>query len=124
MRGSQENGIGSRSSFVSKSDAAVLGATVSCSEVHHSRSCFCHVPGTPSVVTVDGTKTQTRLVRLLPGAEYLVNVIAMKGFEESEPVSGSFATGAFLTLCIIAHDSAAGKISFIWEILVENGVNL
>uniref|UniRef100_A0A452TKQ2 Tenascin n=1 Tax=Ursus maritimus TaxID=29073 RepID=A0A452TKQ2_URSMA len=48
--------------------------------------------GTPSVVTVDGTKTQTRLVRLLPGAEYLVNVIAMKGFEESEPVSGSFAT--------------------------------
>nr|XP_012423094.1 PREDICTED: tenascin isoform X4 [Odobenus rosmarus divergens] len=48
--------------------------------------------GTPSVVTVDGTKTQTRLVRLLPGAEYLVNVIAMKGFEESEPVSGSFST--------------------------------
>ncbi|XP_073761949.1 tenascin isoform X12 [Callorhinus ursinus] len=48
--------------------------------------------GTPSVVTVDGTKTQSRLVRLLPGAEYLVNVIAMKGFEESEPVSGSFST--------------------------------
>nr|XP_035979567.1 tenascin isoform X11 [Halichoerus grypus] len=48
--------------------------------------------GTPSVVTVDGTKTQTRLVRLLPGAEYLVSVIAMKGFEESEPVSGSFST--------------------------------
>ncbi|XP_064435981.1 tenascin isoform X5 [Mirounga angustirostris] len=48
--------------------------------------------GTPSVVTVDGTKTQTRLLRLLPGAEYLVSVIAMKGFEESEPVSGSFST--------------------------------
>ncbi|XP_059266926.1 tenascin isoform X2 [Mustela nigripes] len=48
--------------------------------------------GTPSVVTVDGTKTLTRLVRLLPGAEYLVSVVAMKGFEESEPVSGSFAT--------------------------------
>ncbi|XP_045878924.1 tenascin isoform X12 [Meles meles] len=48
--------------------------------------------GTPSVVTVDGTKTRTRLVRLLPGAEYLVSVVAMKGFEESEPVSGSFAT--------------------------------
>ncbi|XP_058997966.1 tenascin isoform X9 [Mustela lutreola] len=48
--------------------------------------------GTPSVVTVDGTKTRTRLVRLLPGAEYLVSVVAMKGLEESEPVSGSFAT--------------------------------
>uniref|UniRef100_A0A2K6DI85 Tenascin n=1 Tax=Macaca nemestrina TaxID=9545 RepID=A0A2K6DI85_MACNE len=47
---------------------------------------------TPSMVTVDGTKTQTRLVKLVPGVEYLVNIIAMKGFEESEPVSGSFTT--------------------------------
>lgn len=124
MRGSQENGTGSRYSFVSKSDTPVLGAIVSFGEVHHSLSCFCRVPGTPSVVTVDGTKTRTRLVRLLPGAEYLVSVVAMKGFEESEPVSGSFATGVFLTLCTIACDSAAGKTSFIWEILVGNGVNL
>ena len=76
------------------------------------------------MVTVDGTKTQTRLAKLLPGAEYLVSVIAMKGFEESEPVSGSFSTGVFLTFRIIAHDSAAGKFSFIWETLVENGLNL
>ncbi|XP_060056027.1 tenascin isoform X7 [Erinaceus europaeus] len=48
--------------------------------------------GTPSIVTVDGTKTQTKLMKLLPGVEYQVNVIAMKGFEESEPVSGSFTT--------------------------------
>ncbi|KAM9081990.1 tenascin isoform 1-T1 [Megaptera novaeangliae] len=48
--------------------------------------------GTPSVVTVDGTKTQTRLLRLLPGVEYLVSVIALKGFEESEPVSGTLTT--------------------------------
>ncbi|XP_063570470.1 tenascin isoform X8 [Pongo abelii] len=48
--------------------------------------------GTPSMVTVDGTKTQTRLVKLIPGVEYLVSIIAMKGFEESEPVSGSFTT--------------------------------
>ncbi|XP_063492891.1 tenascin isoform X2 [Symphalangus syndactylus] len=48
--------------------------------------------GIPSMVTVDGTKTQTRLVKLIPGVEYLVNIIAMKGFEESEPVSGSFTT--------------------------------
>ncbi|XP_069332822.1 tenascin isoform X3 [Eulemur rufifrons] len=48
--------------------------------------------GTPSAVTVDGSKTQTRLVKLVPGVEYFVNVIAMKGFEESEPVSGLLTT--------------------------------
>ncbi|XP_047624214.1 tenascin isoform X6 [Phacochoerus africanus] len=48
--------------------------------------------GAPSVVTVDGTKTQTRLLKLLPGVEYLVSVIAVKGFEESEPVSGTLTT--------------------------------
>lgn len=58
---------------------------------------------------MDGTKTQTRLVKLLPGAEYLVSIIAMKGFEESEPVSGSFTTGIYLIFSIIAHDSASGK---------------
>eukprot|EP00070_Physeter_catodon_P020852 XP_023981947.1 tenascin isoform X4 [Physeter catodon] len=48
--------------------------------------------GTPSVVTVDGAETQTRLLRLLPGVEYLVSVIALKGFEESKPVSGMLTT--------------------------------
>ncbi|XP_037653899.1 tenascin isoform X2 [Choloepus didactylus] len=48
--------------------------------------------GTPSVVTVDGTRTQAKLVQLIPGVEYLVSVIATKGFEESEPVSGSLTT--------------------------------
>ncbi|XP_010995671.2 tenascin isoform X3 [Camelus dromedarius] len=58
--------------------------------------------GTPSVVTVDGTKTQTRLLRLLPGTEYLVSVIAVKGFEESEPVSGTLTT---------ALDSPSGLVT-------------
>ncbi|XP_031233512.1 tenascin isoform X2 [Mastomys coucha] len=48
--------------------------------------------GTPSMVTVDGTDTETRLVKLTPGVEYHVSVIAMKGFEESDPVSGSLIT--------------------------------
>ncbi|XP_059956630.1 tenascin isoform X6 [Mesoplodon densirostris] len=58
--------------------------------------------GTPSAVTVDGTKTQTRLLRLLPGVEYLVSVIALKGFEESKPVSGMFTT---------ALDSPSGLVT-------------
>lgn len=48
--------------------------------------------GAPSMVTVDGTDTETRLVKLIPGVEYHVSVIAMKGFEESDPVSGSLTT--------------------------------
>ncbi|XP_059513839.1 tenascin isoform X12 [Myotis daubentonii] len=58
--------------------------------------------GTPSTVTVDGTKTQTKLTTLLPGAEYLVSIVAMKGFEESEPVSGTFTT---------ALDSPSGLVT-------------
>ncbi|KAM6170463.1 tenascin isoform 4-T4 [Rhynchocyon petersi] len=50
------------------------------------------VGGPPSAVTVDGSQTQTRLVKLIPGMEYLVSIIATKGFEESEPVSGSLTT--------------------------------
>lgn len=75
-----------------------------------SPSRFPCLPGAPSVVTVDGTKTQTRLLRLLPGVEYLVSVIAVKGFEESEPVSGTLTTGeCFLTFGISAYDSVAAK---------------
>ncbi|XP_013368706.1 PREDICTED: tenascin isoform X1 [Chinchilla lanigera] len=48
--------------------------------------------GMPSMVTVDGATREARLVQLIPGVEYLVSVIAMKGFEESEPVSGSLTT--------------------------------
>lgn len=78
-------------------------------------ACFSCVPGTPSAVTVDGTKTQTRLLRLLPGADYLVSVIALKGFEESEPVSGTLTTGVFLTFSIIAHDSAVRRKMFLFR---------
>nr|XP_044989351.1 tenascin isoform X5 [Jaculus jaculus] len=48
--------------------------------------------GAPSMVTVDGSKTETQLVKLIPGVEYHVSVIAMKGFEESDPVMGSLTT--------------------------------
>ncbi|CAO2587839.1 Tnc [Lemmus lemmus] len=48
--------------------------------------------GAPSMVMVDGTATETRLVKLTPGVEYHVSIIAIKGFEESDPVSGSLTT--------------------------------
>lgn len=106
---------------ISKSNNPFLGQEWVCfSDVRHSQCYFCCILGTPSVVTVDGTSTQTKLVKLLPGAEYLVSIIAMKGFEESEPVSGTFTTGAVLTFTYIAHDSAAGKLFLFrklqWEV--------
>ncbi|KAL1776693.1 tenascin isoform X2 [Sigmodon hispidus] len=48
--------------------------------------------GAPSTMMVDGTTTETRLMKLIPGVEYHVSIIAMKGFEESDPVSGSLTT--------------------------------
>ncbi|XP_052525678.1 tenascin isoform X5 [Tympanuchus pallidicinctus] len=48
--------------------------------------------GTPNVVTVDGSKTRTKLVKLIPGVDYNVNIISVKGFEESEPISGILKT--------------------------------
>ncbi|XP_010303371.2 tenascin isoform X1 [Balearica regulorum gibbericeps] len=48
--------------------------------------------GTPNVVTVDGSKTRTKLVKLVPGVDYNVSIISVKGFEESEPVSGTLKT--------------------------------
>lgn len=49
--------------------------------------------GTPNVVTVEGSKTRTKLVKLVPGTDYNVSIISVKGFEESEPISGTLKTG-------------------------------
>ncbi|XP_061019301.1 tenascin isoform X4 [Dama dama] len=74
-------------------DSATVSWMAPTSQVESFRITYVPIAGgTPSAVTVDGTKTQTRLLRLLPGADYLVSVIALKGFEESEPVSGTLNT--------------------------------
>lgn len=81
-----------------------------CERVSPSLILLCWFPGAPSMVTVDGTDTETRLVKLTPGVEYHVSIIAMKGFEESDPVSGSLTTGVcsnrcfILTLSLMTHD--------------------
>ncbi|XP_030063010.1 tenascin isoform X4 [Microcaecilia unicolor] len=48
--------------------------------------------GVPVTVTVDGTKIQTRLVKLIPGVMYTVSVVSVKGRHESDPVSGTLTT--------------------------------
>ena len=74
-------------------------------------------------MTVDGTKTQTRLLRLLPGADYLVSVIALKGFEESEPVSGTLTTGVFPTFSIIADSPPPPRQYLSFELFLYPNPN-
>ncbi|XP_065802555.1 tenascin isoform X3 [Muntiacus reevesi] len=71
--------------------------------------------GTPSAVTVDGTKTQTRLLRLLPGAEYLVSVIALQGFEESEPVSGTLTTALDGPSSLVTANITDSEALAMWQ---------
>ncbi|XP_041330694.1 tenascin isoform X3 [Pyrgilauda ruficollis] len=82
---------------ISFSDITENAATVSWtpprSRVENFRISYVPVTGgTPNVVTVEGSKTRTKLVRLVPGVDYNVSVISVKGFEESEPVSGILKT--------------------------------
>ncbi|NWT22792.1 TENA protein, partial [Cardinalis cardinalis] len=82
---------------ISFSDITENSATVSWtpprSRVENFRVSYVPVTGgTPNVVTVEGSKTRTKLVKLVPGVDYNVSVISVKGFEESEPVSGILKT--------------------------------
>ncbi|KAM7093624.1 tenascin isoform 2-T2 [Molossus nigricans] len=71
--------------------------------------------GSPSVVTVDGKKTQTKLMALLPGAKYLVSIIATKGFEESEPVSGAFTTALDSPSGLVAANITDSEALAMWQ---------
>ncbi|XP_032564161.1 tenascin isoform X3 [Chiroxiphia lanceolata] len=82
---------------ISFSDITENAATVSWTPPRSRVDTFriSYVPvtgGTPNVVTVDGSKTRTKLVKLVPGVDYNVSIISVKGFEESEPISGILKT--------------------------------
>ncbi|XP_010637749.1 tenascin isoform X4 [Fukomys damarensis] len=71
--------------------------------------------GMPSMVTVDGTMTEARLQQLIPGVEYLVSVIAMKGFEESEPVSGSLTTALDAPSSLVTANITDSEALAMWQ---------
>ncbi|NWS34210.1 TENA protein, partial [Polioptila caerulea] len=82
---------------ISFSDITENAATVSWtpprSRVENFRISYVPITGgTPNVVTVEGSKTRTKLVKLVPGVDYNVSIISVKGFEESEPISGTLKT--------------------------------
>ncbi|XP_017205582.3 tenascin isoform X8 [Oryctolagus cuniculus] len=71
--------------------------------------------GPPATVTVDGTETQTRLVKLIPGMEYIVNIIATKGFEESEPLSGSLITALDGPSSLVTANITDSEALAMWQ---------
>lgn len=90
---------GKFTSFYTSMSLLVMSSTWNTSFKHLLAYCvtnllaFGFILGTPNVVTVDGSKTRTKLVKLVPGVDYNVSIISVKGFEESEPVSGTLKTG-------------------------------
>ncbi|XP_074871920.1 tenascin isoform X10 [Carettochelys insculpta] len=71
--------------------------------------------GTPNVMTVDGTKTRTRLVKLIPGVSYTVSIISVKGFEESEPISGTLTTALDTPSGLVAVNITDSEALAIWQ---------
>ncbi|XP_048368506.1 tenascin isoform X4 [Sphaerodactylus townsendi] len=71
--------------------------------------------GTPSVVTVDGSKSRTKLVKLTPGVEYTVSIISVKGFEESEPASGSLTTVLDAPSGLVAVNITDSEALAVWQ---------
>ncbi|XP_054853586.1 tenascin isoform X2 [Eublepharis macularius] len=71
--------------------------------------------GTPKVVTVDGSKSRTNLVKLIPGVKYTVSIISVKGFEESEPVSGSLTTALDSPSGLVAVNITDSEALAVWQ---------
>ncbi|XP_026096336.1 tenascin isoform X5 [Carassius auratus] len=77
-----------------------------------------HIPvqgGTPMILTVDGSQSQVSLTNLIPGEAYQVSVVAVKGLEESEPVSDTFTTALDMPRSLIAVNVTDTKALLLWQ---------
>ncbi|XP_077097902.1 tenascin isoform X3 [Siphateles boraxobius] len=71
--------------------------------------------GTPMVMTVDGSQSQVSLINLIPGEMYQVSVIAVKGLEESEPVSDTFTTALDRPRSLTAVNVTDTNALLLWQ---------
>ncbi|XP_043095564.1 tenascin isoform X3 [Puntigrus tetrazona] len=71
--------------------------------------------GTPVVLMVDGSQSQVDLTNLLPGEVYQLSVIAVKGLEESEPVSDTFTTALDTPRSLTAVNVTDTKALLLWQ---------
>ncbi|XP_053229378.1 tenascin isoform X1 [Podarcis raffonei] len=97
-------------------DSAVVSWTPPRTRVDVFRITYVPVTGgPPNYVTVDGSKSRTKLVKLIPGVEYIVSIISVKGFEESEPVSGSVTTALDSPSGLMAVNITDSKALAVWQ---------
>nr|ASW28000.1 tenascin-C [Ambystoma mexicanum] len=71
--------------------------------------------GEPKTVTVDGGKTRTSLVKLIPGVEYLVTIISVKALEESELISGPVTTELDRPSGLMAMNITETEALAVWQ---------
>nr|XP_034968702.1 tenascin isoform X5 [Zootoca vivipara] len=97
-------------------DSAVVSWTAPRTKVDLFRISYVPVTGgPPNYVTVDGSKSRTKLAKLIPGVEYIVSIVSVKGFEESEPVSGSLTTALDSPSGLMAVNITDSKALAVWQ---------
>ncbi|XP_072529721.1 tenascin [Salminus brasiliensis] len=71
--------------------------------------------GPERVVEVDGSQSQTRLTNLVPGESYRVTVIAMKGLEESDPISDTVTAALDMPQSLTAANVTDSEALVLWQ---------
>ncbi|XP_063066915.1 tenascin isoform X3 [Engraulis encrasicolus] len=71
--------------------------------------------GNPEIVMTDGTQSDTLLSSLIPGETYQVTVVAIKGLEESDPVTDTFTTGLDMPRSLTAVNITDTEALLLWQ---------
>uniref|UniRef100_A0AAY4EAD1 Tenascin C n=1 Tax=Denticeps clupeoides TaxID=299321 RepID=A0AAY4EAD1_9TELE len=71
--------------------------------------------GNPTTVIVDGTDSQTILPNLIPGETYHVTVTAVKGLEESDPVTDTLTTALDMPRSLTAVNITDSDALLLWQ---------
>ncbi|KAI4873167.1 hypothetical protein NFI96_021822, partial [Prochilodus magdalenae] len=71
--------------------------------------------GPARMIEVDGSLSQTPLTNLIPGESYQVTVIAMKGLEESDPVSSTVTAAVDMPRSLSASNVTDTEALLLWQ---------
>ncbi|XP_048876825.1 tenascin-like isoform X5 [Brienomyrus brachyistius] len=71
--------------------------------------------GPPRVVMADGTESKAELPNLSPGVAYQVHVVAIKGFEESEPRTDTFTAALDKPRGVTAVNVTDTQALLLWQ---------
>uniref|UniRef100_A0A673JSF4 Tenascin-like n=1 Tax=Sinocyclocheilus rhinocerous TaxID=307959 RepID=A0A673JSF4_9TELE len=71
--------------------------------------------GAPMILMADGSRSQVSLTNLIPGEMYQLSLVAVKGLEESEPVSDTFTTALDTPRSLTAVNVTDTKALLLWQ---------